>query len=152
MCVRSVAIPPVGGLLDSENCSCPLRQKPVQKWFCPIKGGSLCVKDVFAKKFLVPAEIPLAALASVLRKHSTEGRTPDAVGPQIKRKISLHLRAGRTRSVGRLIRRPARSPRPPWSIALSNELLCIHKSSKQTGNLPGGMWQAGNTARQCGSG
>jgi len=31
-------------------------------------------------------------------------------------------------------------------------LLCICKSSKQTGNLPGGMWQAGHTARQCGSG
>jgi transcriptional regulator with XRE-family HTH domain len=28
------------------------------------------------------------ALASVLWKHSTEGRTPDAVDPQIKRKIS----------------------------------------------------------------
>jgi bifunctional non-homologous end joining protein LigD len=32
------------------------------------------------------------------------------------------------------------------------ELSCTHKSSKQTGNLPSGMWQAGNTARQCGSG
>jgi len=27
------------------------------------KGGSLCVKDVFAKRFLVPGEIPLSALA-----------------------------------------------------------------------------------------
>jgi hypothetical protein len=37
------------------------------------------VKDVFAKKFLVPGEdSAVGALASVLRKHSTEGRTPDA--------------------------------------------------------------------------
>jgi hypothetical protein len=43
--------PPVGGLLDSENCSCPLCQKPVQKWFLPQKGGSLSVEGVFAKKF-----------------------------------------------------------------------------------------------------
>jgi len=31
-------------------------------------------------------------------------------------------------------------------------LLCICKSSKQTGNLPGGMWQAGHTTGQCGWG
>src|SRR5262249_62071191 len=31
-------------------------------------------------------------------------------------------------------------------------LLCIYKSSKQKGHLPGGMWQACHTARQCGSG
>jgi hypothetical protein len=30
-------------------------------------------------------------------------------------------------------------------------LLCIYKSSNQTGNLPGGMWQTGHTAGQCGS-
>jgi hypothetical protein len=30
--------PPVGGLLDSENCSCPLSQKPVQKRFAPERG------------------------------------------------------------------------------------------------------------------
>ena len=151
MCVRQLR-PPGRGDFWILKIAHALSDKNLSKNGSARKGGSLCVKDVFAKKFLVPAEIPLAALASVLRKHSTEGRTPDAVGPQIKRKISLHLRAGRTRSVGRLIRRPARSPRPPWSIALSNELLCIHKSSKQTVNLPGGMWQAGNTARQCGSG
>src|SRR5262249_54461982 len=31
------------------------------------KGGSLCVKDVFAKKFLVPGEIPFSALAPARR-------------------------------------------------------------------------------------
>src|SRR6516164_3723943 len=44
------------------------------------KGGSLCVKDVFAKKFFgAGRDSAGGALASVLRKHSTEGRTPDAV-------------------------------------------------------------------------
>jgi hypothetical protein len=37
----------------------PLSQKPVQKWFCPIKGGSLCA--LLQKNLLVPGEIPLAA-------------------------------------------------------------------------------------------
>ena len=40
MCVRQMR-PPVGGLLNSENCSCPLSQKPAQKRFLPQKGGSL---------------------------------------------------------------------------------------------------------------
>src|SRR5262249_41586070 len=44
------ATPREGGLLDSENCSCPLSRKPAQKRFLPHKGGSLCVKDVFAKE------------------------------------------------------------------------------------------------------
>ena len=38
--------------MDSENCSCPLSQKPVQKRFLPQKGASLSVEGVFAKKFL----------------------------------------------------------------------------------------------------
>jgi len=39
------------------------------------------VKDIFAKKFLVPGEIPLAARSHrFFEKHSTEGRAPDAVG------------------------------------------------------------------------
>ena len=43
------------------------------------KGGSLCVKDVFAKKiFGAGRDSAGGALASVLRKHSSEGRTPDA--------------------------------------------------------------------------
>jgi hypothetical protein len=65
---------------------------------------------------------------------------------------------------GRTDRESVQAPRPtvlrrdgPGLVRLGSarptyELLCIHKSSKQTGNLPGGMWQAGNTARQCGSG
>src|SRR6516165_7483161 len=45
------------------------------------KGGSLCVKDAFAKKiFGAGRDSAGGALASVLRKHSTEGRAPDAVG------------------------------------------------------------------------
>jgi hypothetical protein len=42
--------------LDSENC-----------YGSAIKGGSLFVKDVFAKKFLVAGEIPLSALAPARR-------------------------------------------------------------------------------------
>ena len=48
------------------------------------------MKDVFAKKFFgAGRDSAGGALASVLLKHSTEGRTPDAVDPQIKRKISF---------------------------------------------------------------
>ena len=36
--------------MDSENCSCPLSQKPVQKRFLPQQRGSLSVEGVFAKK------------------------------------------------------------------------------------------------------
>src|SRR5262249_18464177 len=43
------------------------------------KGGSLCVKDAFAIRFFgVGRDSAGGALASVLRKHSSEGRTPDA--------------------------------------------------------------------------
>jgi hypothetical protein len=78
MCVRQMRPPGRGGLLDSENCSCPLSQKPVQKRFLPQKGGSLSVGRRFCKRFF-GAGIDSAggALASVLRKHSTEGRTFD---------------------------------------------------------------------------
>jgi hypothetical protein len=72
------------------------------------------VKDVFCKKFFGAGRDSAGGALAVLRKHSTERRTPDAVDL--------------------LANRP------------TYELLCIHKSSKQTGNLPGGMWQAGNTA------
>src|SRR6516165_9213273 len=44
------------------------------------KGGSLCVKDVFAKKFFGAGRDSAGdAPALVLRKHPSEGRTPDAV-------------------------------------------------------------------------
>ena len=64
MCVRQTRPPREGGLLDSENCSCPLSQKPVQKRFLPQKGGSLSVEGVFAQKnFQVREKFPLSALA-----------------------------------------------------------------------------------------
>src|SRR5262249_8693136 len=37
----------------------PPLTKTCPKMVLSDKGGSLCVKDVFAKKFLVPGEIPL---------------------------------------------------------------------------------------------
>jgi Terminase large subunit, endonuclease domain len=36
--------------LDSENCSCPLSQKPVQKRFLPRKGVAFSAGGVFEKK------------------------------------------------------------------------------------------------------
>ena len=92
------------------------------------------MKDAFVKKFCgAGRDSAGGALASVLRKHSTEGRTPDAVDPQIKRKISLHLRARRTRPVRRLIRRPARSPRPA-SIDRSLERPAKHEKDQHEHN------------------
>src|SRR6516164_3378467 len=83
MCVRQMR-PPVGGLLDSENCSCPLPQKPVQKRFPPQKGGSLCVKDVFCKKIFGAGRDSAGGALVVLRKHSTEGRTPMRSIPKLR--------------------------------------------------------------------
>src|SRR6516165_12545763 len=58
----------------------PPLPKTCPKMVLSHKGGSLCVKDAFAKKFFgVREDSAGGPLASVLRKHSTEGRTPDAV-------------------------------------------------------------------------
>jgi hypothetical protein len=54
------------------------------------KGGSLCVKDAFAKKFFgVGRDSAGGALASVLRKHPSEGRTPAAL-PALPPKAEVH--------------------------------------------------------------
>jgi hypothetical protein len=53
--------PPVGGTFHFENLVMPPLPKTCPKMVLSDKGGSLCVKDVFAKKFLVPGEIPRAA-------------------------------------------------------------------------------------------
>ena len=56
--------PPVGGTLDSENCSCPLSQKPVQKRFLPRKGMIAFLWKAFLQKnFQVRKRISLSALA-----------------------------------------------------------------------------------------
>ena len=64
----------------------PPLTKTCPKMFRPYKGGSLCVKDVFAKKFLVPGEIPLAA-----RSHRFFGNTLVKAGhlmrPSAQRKV-----------------------------------------------------------------
>src|SRR5262249_5289793 len=58
----------------------PPLTKTCPKMVLSHKGRSLCVKDVFAKQFFGAGRNPAGgALASVLRKHSTEGGTPDAV-------------------------------------------------------------------------
>ena len=87
----------------------------------------------FCKKIFGAGRDSAGGALAVLRKHSTEGRTPDAVDPQIKTKISLHLRARRTRSVRRLIRRPARSPRPA-SIDRSLERPAKHEKDQHEHN------------------
>src|SRR5262249_32687442 len=73
--------PPVGGTFHFENLIMPPLTKTCPKMVLSDKGGSLCVKDVFAKKFFgAGRDSAGGALASVLRKHSTEGRT--SVAPQ----------------------------------------------------------------------
>src|SRR5215813_909443 len=57
----------------------PPLTKTCPKMVLSDKGGSLCVKDVFARKFFGAGRVSAGgALASVLRKHSSEGRIPDA--------------------------------------------------------------------------
>ena len=61
---------PVGGTFHFEILVMPPLTKTCPKMVLSHKGGSLCVKDVFVKKFLVPGEIPLAA-----RSHRFFGNT-----------------------------------------------------------------------------
>ena len=49
--------------MDSENCSCPLSQKPVPKRFAPEKEVAFLWKAFLQKKFQVRETIPLSALA-----------------------------------------------------------------------------------------
>src|SRR5262249_17203037 len=73
-------LPPVGGTFHFENLIMPPLTKTCPKMVLSHKGGCLCVKDVFAKKFSGAGKDSAGgSLASVLRKHSSEGRTPDAV-------------------------------------------------------------------------
>src|SRR5262249_28106716 len=72
--------PPVGGTFHFENLLMPPLPNTCPKMVPSDRGGSLCVKDAFAKKiFGAGRDSAGGALASVLRKHSSEGRTPDAV-------------------------------------------------------------------------
>jgi hypothetical protein len=86
MCVRQMRPPGRGDFWILKNAYAPSR-KNLSKNGLPQKGGSLCVKDVFAKKIFGAGRDSAGGAIAVLRKHSTEGRTPDAVDPQIKTKI-----------------------------------------------------------------
>ena len=55
--------PPVGGTFHFENLIMPPLIKTCPKMVLSHKGGSLCVKDVFAKKFFGAGRDSLAALA-----------------------------------------------------------------------------------------
>ena len=62
------ARPPVGGTFHFENLVMPPLTKTCPKMVPSHKGGSLCVKDAFAKKFFgAGRDSPGGALASVLR-------------------------------------------------------------------------------------
>src|SRR5262249_18130799 len=69
--------PPVGGTFHFENLVMPPLPKTCPKMVLSHKGGSLCVKDVFAKKFFWCRESFRGRRARTGRKHSTEGLTPD---------------------------------------------------------------------------
>src|SRR6516162_7865144 len=72
--------PRVGGTFHFEILFMAPLTKTCPKMVLSHKGGSLCVKDVFAKKFFGAGRDSAGdAPASVLRKHPSEGRTPDAV-------------------------------------------------------------------------
>ena len=65
--------PPEGGTFHFEILIMPPLPKTCPKMVPSHKGGSLCVKDAFAKKFFgAGRDSAGGALASVLRKHSTE--------------------------------------------------------------------------------
>jgi len=66
MCVRQMRPPGRGDFWILKIAHAP-SDKNLSKNGSAHKGGSLCVKDVFAKKILVPGEIPLAALAPAYR-------------------------------------------------------------------------------------
>jgi hypothetical protein len=83
--------PPVGGTFHFENLIMPPLTKTCPKMVPAHTRGSLCVKDAFAKKFFgAGRDSAGGALASVLRKHSTEGRTPDAVERCVRRCAGSH--------------------------------------------------------------
>jgi hypothetical protein len=60
--------------LNSENCSRPLSQKPVQKRFLPQKGVAFLRRGSLQKKFHVRERIPLRRLRSpAVRRLSPNG-------------------------------------------------------------------------------
>jgi hypothetical protein len=78
MRMRQIRPPGRGDFWIQKIAYAPSDKNLSKNGFCPLKGGSLCVKDVFAKKFFgAGRDSAGGALASVLRKHSSEGRTPD---------------------------------------------------------------------------
>src|SRR5215831_2459064 len=67
--------PPVGGTFHFENLLMPPLPNTCPKMVLSDKGGSLCVKDAFAKKFFgVGRDSAAGALASVRRTSSNSAR------------------------------------------------------------------------------
>ena len=78
--LRRPRLTPGRGTFHFENLVMPPLTKTCPKMVLFHKGGSVGVKDAFAKKFFgAGRDSAGGALASVLRKHSTGGRTSDAV-------------------------------------------------------------------------
>jgi hypothetical protein len=80
-----------GVLLRARRVGCSIavsKRKPNRLMLRATKLDRLgrstrCVKDVFCRKIFGAGRDSAGGALAVLRKHSTEGRTPDAVDPQI---------------------------------------------------------------------
>ena len=67
-----------------------LSPKNLSKNGLPQKGVAFLTEDVFAKKFLVPAEIPLAALAPARRAAAaSEPKAPPCRGLEVNHQLKL---------------------------------------------------------------
>src|SRR5215472_3472550 len=94
------------------------------------KGGSLRVKDAFAKNFLAPGEIPLGALAFRYRLDSERFRVAPRTGRPLRATLSLR----RTGFTG-------------WDDHVRRKTARLRQSARQRG---GGM--AARSARAAASG
>src|SRR5262245_50958816 len=107
------------------------------------------VRDFFYK--LLRREI-----SSFVRKSVTVAPflgPPQSIRPLPFNLISSWRRSRRHTRIGTMKSAPQCGCSKSRSTTVGNyTLLCICKSSKQTDNLQGGMWQAGDTADQYGTG
>src|SRR5215468_5491011 len=69
--------PRVGGTFHFENLVMPPLTKTCPKMVLSYKGGSLCVKDVFAKKFFGAGRDSAGSALASVRRTSSKLRAPD---------------------------------------------------------------------------
>src|SRR5262249_6773532 len=95
------------------------------------KGGSLCVKDVFAKKFLVSGEIPLAA-----RSHRFFGNTPVKAGPDAAEHYIRHCGVSPSgQGLGAPIQNDSGLPQGP-ARAFGGYSACGKRAQRGSGRSP----------------